>query len=315
MSDESDRTVFKQPIPGGGSASGGSGPDRTSLRPSPGRRTGQTEVGRARPGGASSGQAAAGGRRGMESSAFEITQGLNPLVNAASLLIGVFEKTRHAARHPDIAGLHKRLVREIKDFEDKAKDEGIKPEIVLSARYLLCSALDEAVMHTPWGSESAWAQRTLLSIYHNETSGGEKCFLILDRLLQSPSENLDVLELFYICLSLGFEGKYRLHPRGRDQVENLRDELYRTLRRYHGEPERSLSTAWQGLGRGRKTLAHYVPLWVAASIFALIVFLGYAGFAYWMREVSNPVVEELNIIATPAVEEVENPSVFDQADK
>lgn len=294
MVDDSDRTVFKQPMPGG---------DRTSMRPTPGRRSGAAEMGRNRqaPPAANpypSSSPAQGGRAGYEQVRFNTTLGLNPLVNAASTLIAVFEKTRHTARHPDVGGLHKRLTHEIKSFEQNAKDAGIKPEIVLAARYLLCSAVDEAVLHTPWGDQSAWGQRTLLSVYHGETSGGEKCFVILDRMLQAPAENIEMLELYYVCLSLGFEGKYRLMDRGRDKIEALRDDLYRTIRTYRGDFERSLSTRWQGLGRVRKTLSHYVPLWVAASVFAVILFLSYGGFTYWMRAVSNPVVAELDQIAT-----------------
>ena len=299
MVDDSDRTVFKQPMPGG---------DRTSLRPSPGRRGGATELGGRQPLPSNphpNSAPAHGGRAGPEQVRFSTTLGLNPLVNAASTLIAVFEKTRHTVRHPDVGGLHKRLTHEIKSFEQNAKEAGIKPEIVLAARYLLCSALDEAVLHTPWGDQSAWGQRTLLSVYHGETSGGEKCFAILDRMQQAPAENLDMLELFYICLSLGFEGKYRLLDRGRDKIEVLRDDLYRTIRTYRGDFERSLSTRWQGLGKVRKTLSHYVPLWVAASIFAVVLFLGYGGFAYWMRSVSNPVVVELKQIASGQPEAVE----------
>lgn len=300
MVDDSDRTVFKQPTPGG---------DRTSLRPTPGRRGGATEMGRTRPAPADNpypnSASAQGGRAGLEPVRFNTTLGLNPLVNAASTLIAVFEKTRHTARHPDVGGLHKRLTNEIKNFEQNAKDVGTKPEIVLAARYLLCSALDEAVLHTPWGDQSAWGQRTLLSVYHGETSGGEKCFAILDRMLQAPGENLEMLELFYVCLSLGFEGKYRLQDRGRDKIETLRDDLYRTIRTYRGDFERSLSSRWQGLGRVRKTLSHYVPLWVAASVFAAALFLGFGGFTYWMRAVSNPVVIELEQIAKGKTEAAE----------
>jgi len=304
MTDDNDRTVFK-PTPGG---------DRGSARPTPGRRSGATEVGRTRPAApmgnpppAATGagmpppSVASGARAGFEQVRFNTALGLNPLVNAASTLIAVFEKIRHTARHPDVGGLHKRLVNEIRTFEQKAKDIDIKPEIVLAARYLLCCALDEAVLHTPWGDESAWGQRTLLSIYHGETFGGEKCFAILDRMLQAPAENLPMLELFYICLSLGFEGKYRLMHRGRDQLEVLRDDLYRTIRNQRGDFERGLSPHWQGLGRVRKTLYHYVPMWVAASVFAALIFVGYAGFTYWMRATSDPVLQKLDaVIVQPA---------------
>ena len=228
---------------------------------------------------------------------FSTSSGLNPLTNAASTLIAVFEKTRQSMSHPDVGGLHQRLVNEIKTFENSAKEAGIKPEIVLSARYAVCAALDEAVLNTPWGSESGWPQRTLLSVFHNETSGGEKFFLILDRMKQQPGENLYILEMMYIFLSLGFEGKYRVIHRGRDMIEQLRDELFTIIRRQRGEYERSLSPTWQGLGKTRNSLAQYIPMWVVASIVGAVLVLSYSGFRVWLYDSSSPVVEQLDQIA------------------
>ena len=286
MSDESDKTVFRQP-----SASG----DRTVIKPMPGRRGGgaqPTPPGQAQQPPGRQAQAAPP-RFDTEAAYFKTSRGLNPLVNAASTLIAVFEKTRSAVSHPDVGGLHQRLVNEIKGFEDRAKAEGIKPEIVLSARYVLCAVLDEAVLNTPWGSESGWSQRTLLSIFHNETSGGEKFFMILDRMREYPVENLYILELLYVLLSLGFEGKYRVMRGGRDTIEQIRDELFRIIRSNRGEPERALSPNWYGLGNVRNTLAEYIPMWVVASIVGVVLLLVYSGFRFWLYQSSAPVAEQL----------------------
>lgn len=231
--------------------------------------------------------------------AFRTSIGLNPLVNAASTLIAVFEKTRQSMSHPDVAGLHQRLANEIRDFEVRAREQGVRQEVVLSARYLMCTILDEAVLNTPWGSDSAWGQRSLLAVFHSETSGGEKCFLVLDRMRQNPAENLDILELFYICLSLGFEGKYRMVDRGRDQLDQIREELFSTIRRHRGEYERGLSPRWQGLGNTRNALTEYVPMWVAASVVAAVLFTSYSGFRYWLHSSATPVAEQLSVIAEP----------------
>ncbi|WNO08065.1 type IVB secretion system protein IcmH/DotU [Teredinibacter sp. KSP-S5-2] len=297
MSDDSDKTVFQQPRPG---------MDRTVMRPSPGRRRAAAQPRAPQPQQQAPARAMAGGRPSLDTEAayFRTASGLNPLVNAASTLIAVFEKTRQSMSHPDVAGLHTRLTNEIRAFEGRLRDLGYKQEIMLSARYVMCAALDEAVLNTPWGSNSPWAQRTLLTVFHNETSGGEKFFLILDRMRQTPGENLDMLELIYICLSLGFEGKYRLANRGRDQLEHIRDELFSVIRSYRGEYERALSENWQGLGNIRRTLTDHIPMWVIVTIAVAILFFGYSGFRYWLYKTSAPVAEKLVEIST--IEEQEN---------
>ncbi len=285
-----DKTVFRQPSVTS---------DRTVVKPVPGGRRPESALPRTAeiPTQQTQHTAAPMPRMDTEAAYFKTTRGLNPLVNAASVLLAVFEKTKQAVSHPDIGGLHQRLVNEIKSFEIRAKEQGIASEIVLSARYILCTMLDEAVLNTPWGCESAWHQRSLLSIFHNETSGGEKFYLILDRLRQSPSENIYIIELFYISLSIGFEGKYRLSPRGKESINRIRDELFSIIRHHRGEYERELSPSWQGLGKIRNTMAQYIPLWVVASVVVAVLFSGYSGFRYWLYNSSVPVVAKLETIA------------------
>ncbi len=291
-----DKTVFRQPVNRG---------DGTVLRPTPGGRQSTVVPGSTpspRQPSYAAQQTTAGSTRIPEidlyAGNFKTTYGLNPLVNAASMLIAVFSKTHQSVTHPSPGGLHQQAVREIKVFETKAREQGIKPEIILAARYVLCTVLDEAVLNTPWGAESAWTQRTLLSLFHNETAGGEKFFLILDRMRNSPAENLDILELMYIFLSLGYEGKYRLMHRGRDKLEQIRDEIFRVIRNHRGEYERTLSPNWQGLGKIRNTLANYVPMWVVASLVGGIMLLSYSGFRYWLYESSAHVASQLTEISS-----------------
>ena len=290
MSSDSDKTQFLRP---------GADGDRTVFRPSPGGRKKSTSES------PSANQPVPPVQPPVsplspEPISIANSGGINPLVAAASTLLAVFEKTKSAMSHTDVGALHRSLASEIKHFETEVVHKGYPREIVLSSRYLICSALDEAVLNTPWGSESPWSRRTLLSIFYNETSGGEKSFTILERLRERPAENRDILELFYICLSLGFEGKYRLMARGRDALDQLCDELFRTIRNHRGENERILSPSWQGVGKVKSTLSDFVPMWVVVVCALVIIVLGYSGFRYWLYESSSAVVSQLTEISQVA---------------
>jgi type VI secretion system protein ImpK len=301
-SDNSDKTVFRKSSDGSGSRG-----DSTVIKPTPGRRSGQTQLPRSTESMSPSGgqqqnpasRQAAYANPG--SAQFKTLYGLNPVVNAASLLIAVFYKTRQTVSHPNVGGLHQQLVNAIRSFEAAANEKGISPEIILAARYIICAALDEAVLNTPWGAESAWTQRSLLSTFHNETHGGEKFFLLLEKMKERPAQNLDILELIYILLSLGFEGRYQLNPRGRDMLEKIRDDLFQTIRTYRGEYERALSPSWQGLGKTKNTLANYIPLWVVASVLAGILVLSYTGFRYWLYHSTDAVAQQFDDITANGI--------------
>lgn len=223
----------------------------------------------------------------------ELRKGLNPLVNTATTLLAVATKLRTTAHHANVPELHRKLTEELKDFELRARNQGCADDAVVTARYLLCTLVDEIVLNTPWGANSGWSQHSLLSLFHHETFGGEKCFSILARLLESPGRNLDLLELFYLCLSLGFEGKYRLAPRGHEQLEQVRDNLYQTLENQRPFPEQDLSPHWQTDTVKPKYRFDFIPLWVIAAGFGAILLLSYSGLRWWLHETTQPVATEI----------------------
>ena len=222
--------------------------------------------------------------------------GLNPLVNAATTLLVLIAQLRGSARNPDVAALRGQVVQELKNFDAAVREAGLSSEAALSARYTLCTVLDETVLSTPWGSESPWARQTLLSAFHKETWGGEKVFQILDHMLGAPARNIDYLELMYICLALGFEGKYRVLENGRRQLEQIQDNLYRAIRTQRPDFERELSPHWQGVVDGRSALVRYVPLWVVAALAAALLTALYVGFSFMLSDASDPVFARLQKI-------------------
>ncbi|MFT5719174.1 MAG: type VI secretion system protein ImpK [Oleiphilaceae bacterium] len=227
-----------------------------------------------------------------------VTRSLNKLVGAATELIALVGELRHTIQHADPSKLRNSIIDQMREFETHAKQEGQASEVVLSARYVLCTALDEAVLNTPWGPESGWAQHSLLSTFHNETSGGEKVFLILDRLLQTPAQYIDTLELIYLCLSQGFSGKYQIDPRGHLQLEQVKENLYRAIEMQRGSHERELSPRWKGAEKSNKKVTDLVPLWVVFTIALSLVVLSYSGFRVWLDHTTTPVAQELDVMIT-----------------
>ena len=208
--------------------------------------------------------------------------GLNPLVNAASSLLGLAIRLRNRAQHRNVDSLHERVKAEIKTFEGKAAAAGVAPQAIRAGRYALCATIDDLVLNTPWGSQSIWSHQSMVGIFHNETWGGERFYEILQQLNRNPGRNFEVLELMYLCLTLGFEGQYRVMQRGAAQHTAIRDGLYRTIRQRRGEFERDLSPHWRGIEAGHRPLTSYIPIWVLVVILAGVLALTYLGFRYWL---------------------------------
>ncbi|MEO6270783.1 MAG: type VI secretion system protein TssL, long form [Lautropia sp.] len=202
----------------------------------------------------------------------------NPLIEAAHPILTIITQLRGSAHHPDPAGLREELARAISRFEQTATKAGATREAVIGARYLLCTFLDETAASTPWGGHGAWASDTLLVRFHNETWGGEKSFLLLSRLSESPDKNHHLLALFHLCLSLGFEGRYRILPNGRAQLEQLRERLFHMIRQGRPAPELDLAVQWAPTRVARRRWFSAAPFWAfcvlagAAAIFSYLFY-------------------------------------------
>jgi type VI secretion system protein ImpK len=166
-------------------------------------------------------------------------------------------------------------MQEVRAFEERARQANVPAEDVLAARYALCTVIDEAVLNTPWGAQSAWAGQSLLVTFHREAQGGEKFFQILERLLAEPQRYLGLLELYYACLAVGFEGRYRLEERGAQRLADIRHDLQQRIERVHGAFEPELSPHWKGVEDRRNAVVRVVPLWVVAAACVAILIVSY----------------------------------------
>lgn len=208
--------------------------DATILRPRPGagRRGASDATVHHRPAPASAPQAEAV----PEPSREVVGTGLSPLVQAASPLLLLASQLRGTLSVPDLSGLRRHALDEIRRFEARVQAANVPGETCTAARYVLCAGLDEAVLSTPWGAQSDWSQQPLLVALHREAWGGEKFFEMLDRVTKNPSRHVDLLELQYLCMALGFAGRYQVLPRGDTQLAEIKRELYRVIRTQRDVP-------------------------------------------------------------------------------
>ncbi len=226
---------------------------------------------------------------------------MNPLEAAAAPLLGLITRLKHTSSHPDPERLRQRMIEEMKAFTANARNQGVHEKTVLRARYVLCTTLDEVVLNTPWGRASEWSESSLLITFHNETWGGEKFFELLDAILPDPRKNLHLLELMYLCLAFGFQGRYRLLENGRSRLDEQRERAYNAIRTARGEFERELSPHWRGASNQRNPLIRYVPLWVVAAVAAALLLIAYAIFNWLLNSASDPVLAALSGVRSDTV--------------
>ena len=267
-------------------------PDATMLVLNPGGR-------RQAAAGAGTGATAGAAAAAPAAHAVLAGSGLNPLVRAANPLLDLVVPLRHTMQPPDLEQLRERLAQAIRTFETEARDAGVALDAIAAARYALCTLLDETIAGTAWGN-GVWGSRSLLVAFHNEAFGGEKFFLVLQRLSQDPARHLDLLELMYLCLALGLEGRFRVAEQGQAQLATLRERLLALIRQHRGAAETGLSPHWRGAQAPAASPLRRTPIWVLAAVGCVLLLAAQLIASSFLNSASDPVFARLSALRQAA---------------
>jgi type VI secretion system protein ImpK len=123
-----------------------------------------------------------------------------------------------------------------------ARRMGYEGEYVRLAVYAFIAFLDESVLNSGQPMFAGWPQQPLQEEIFGDHVAGENFFRTLaDLLARQDSEDLaDVLEVYLLCLLLGFRGKYTTNP---GALHGVTVAVQDKLRRIRGGPF-PISPAW-----------------------------------------------------------------------
>lgn len=180
------------------------------------------------------------------------------------LLIAIRMKEAEDLGEP--SALRKLINHYLELYRKNCELSGTGPEKILDTQYALVALLDETVLSSPGACRDYWITRPLQLDIFGDNIAGEEFYRKLKKLLLSPGKNLEVLEVYYLCLSLGFEGKYRISDTAEriELIQNLGQKI-RSMRM-----SSSCGLSPHGMVTGIETFPKaefsLFPLWVSALI-------------------------------------------------
>jgi type VI secretion system protein ImpK len=160
------------------------------------------------------------------------------------------------------------------EFTRGAKRQGASLDDIDAAKYAFCAAVDEIILRSTFPMREAWARRTLQLSLFGDQLAGENFFLRLEALRARGAAHLQALEVFHMCLMLGFQGRYLIE--GSEKLDyltaRLGDEIA-TMKGKRGGFAPHAARPDQIIHKLRSDL----PVWALCAMFALICVLGYVG--------------------------------------
>ncbi len=180
----------------------------------------------------------------------------------------------------DAASFSARVQQFLADFERSAKKMDIPAEDVYATKYAFCAAVDETVLNSGFSIRDAWMLQPLQLTLFGEQLAGENFFARLEDLRAQGAPRLESLEVFYMCLLLGFQGKYMIE--GQEKLGYLTARLGDEITLLRGK-RAGFAPHWPLPDKIAHTLKRDVPLWSIGALFALLGLLAYLGMSHFLN--------------------------------
>jgi type VI secretion system protein ImpK len=235
---------------------------------------------------------------------------VNPLLEAAEpLLRALADVPSTLADGQPVAALRALLNREVGSFQRICDRANLPWKHMAAARYCLCTALDEAANRTVWGGGGVWASNSLLLTHEGEVDGGEKFFLLIGRMAGEQQEYVDVLDVLYRILSLGFEGRYSVVEDGHRHLERIRQRLLSLTSGARDAVAQELSPHWRGTTAGEFRFMRSIPAWTTASVLGLLLLALFGWYKYQLLNESHHLEQRIAVMGKRAAPRVDVPKL------
>lgn len=218
----------------------------------------------------------------------------NPLVAAFAGLLELAPELERAVPPAQPQALKARLHDSLIDARDSAVGSGVALTRANQAAWFVAALLDDIALNTPWGGHSDWPRQPLVTQISGEVDAGTRFFDRLDDLVGHPNRDAELLEIAYLCVALGFRGKFRVQPgAGEGALTALRAQAARALRD-RGTADAALSPHWQGVTAPDTPRRFIVPLWTVGLLAVALIAAIYTGLSMQLSSKA----EELFVIAS-----------------
>lgn len=141
------------------------------------------------------------------------------LIDCFMQLVGYVVSFREGVpeHQPDFEQVQADLRRLVAQSERLGLQAGVDPGDFDQARFMVCAWVDEAILASAWDQRQRWQREQLQRLHYNTTDAGVEAF---ERLNKLETHQREVREVYYLCLSLGFKGRFI-----REEDELLLDQL------------------------------------------------------------------------------------------
>ena len=199
-----------------------------------------------------------------------VTTTVNSLVAASDPLFNTLNTFTENPYNLTFKQLHNNLIDEIEQFQETANKHCYAQEAIVLGCYALCATVDERL--TKVSTEIHTQPISLIDTFQFDINNMEEFATLLAHLCEHAKENLALLELLYICLSLGFRDYLLKNGLASQHLDALTNRIYEHIRYYKGAVNKKLVIPAQATETFTQKNTLAIPLWLVALLTFLALF-------------------------------------------
>lgn len=204
------------------------------------------------------------------------------------LILGSYLKDARDLGNPD--SLRARLEQMIQAAERRGVETGIPHDTLTVARYAVTAFLDEMILNSSWSFKDQWSSRPLVFQFFGEYVAGVEFFTRLETIRNGWPVHIGLLEIYALCLILGFEGQYRIE--GREKLKGLTEDVVREIHAKRGD-KLPLSPHAKRPDELLEVVKRDVPIWVIGAFSLGLVFFFHLALSLIINHDANNVAHEV----------------------
>lgn len=183
----------------------------------------------------------------------------------------------------------------LQDFEKRAERHRYNPKVTQVAKFGLAAFVDEAVLTNNFPLRQEWERNPLQLEYFGEQLAGEKFFDKLEAMLNQIEITQDAVEVYYICMLLGFKGKYAIYEK--DKLLAIMQKTANALVKVGKIRPVELSPNWLVSDQPAPPAERKMPTWAKLTAFAGlgIAIIIYLAMFFASSKFLNDAVQTLQI--------------------
>jgi type VI secretion system protein ImpK len=236
---------------------------------------------------------------------------VNLLLECSATVFALTAKLRSTAETTVLSDFRDQIIKSFDVLERMAFERQIGASTVQDAKYALAAYVDETVLASENSKRMEWMSQPLQLEFFGEHLAGEAYFEKLNTLRQGGEKNLDLLELYYTCLQLGFEGMYKM--RGLEALMALQVDLRSQIDGYRGIVDPKLAPDGVPKTGIIARVSRHVPFWVILVVTAGLLFFSYAGYSVILAERVDKTLQGLDQQLTMITDHAQSKAVDDRS--